>query len=88
MIDIWQRILDKCLSARFLVLIMVAITYCLVINSCLYLVTVDKMDVEFLKGLVAGLASNLVLLWKDYSARQDRYTKDNGEEREDVKNTA
>jgi hypothetical protein len=71
-----DKVIDKCLSGRFIVLIMVAVTYCTVINACLWLTANGKMDVEFLKGLIAGLASNFVMFWKDYAVRTDRSTKD------------
>lgn len=80
--NVWHRILDKCLSGRFIVLVMVAFTYCSVINASIYLAMTDKLDMEFVKGLIAGLASNLIVLWKEYSTRTDRFNK---KEEQDVK---
>jgi len=71
--DFWGRVLDKCLSGRFIVLIMIALTYCSVINACIFLAASGKIDIEFLKGLIAGLAGNVVMFWKDYSVRSDRF---------------
>jgi len=33
------------------------------------------MDIEFLKGLIAGLAGNVVMFWKDYAVRNDRFSE-------------
>ena len=73
--NIFERIMDKCLSGRFIVLIMISLTYCSVIQACLYLTSAGKMDIEFLKGLIAGLAGNVVMFWKDYAVRNDRFSE-------------
>ena len=70
-----DKILEKFLSGRFLVLLMVSFTYCSVIQACIWLAANGKIDIEFLKGLIAGLAGNVVMFWKDYSVRTDRENK-------------
>jgi len=57
---------SKMLSGRYGMLMMIGTTYCLVILGCLFLVVIDKIEDEFFKGLIIGLAGNVSTFWKDY----------------------
>lgn len=67
----------KIFSGRYLVLVMLTTTYCIIMIGCLYLAAVGKVPMDFFQGLVTGgLGATLMAVWKDYSTRTDRDVSD------------
>ena len=63
----FDKIVYKIFSGRYATLMMFGVTYCIVILGTLAMVALGKMDVKFFEGLITGLATTVVMMWKDYN---------------------
>ena len=67
-----EKILDKILSARFLMAIGFTTTYCLVMIASIVLCIMKLISVEVFLALLTGFSSNLIYIVKSYFERIDR----------------
>lgn len=65
--DILGKIIDKVFSGSFSMLVLVGITYCIIMISCVYLAARGKIPMNDFLILVAGLGTTFMALWKDYT---------------------
>jgi len=70
---VFERVVDKLMSGRFLISIMLTATYCLMPFLIASLVWVGKVEAAFLTGYIAGLAQSVLLVIKFYFEREDRH---------------
>lgn len=75
--SLWASIMDKILSARFLITVFIGITYCKMVNHCVYFylesMKADPSKMEaFVNGLTVGFSGLAVLVIKSYFDRADR----------------
>jgi Na+-driven multidrug efflux pump len=70
--DTVARIIDKCLSARFLVTVSIIVTYCISILLCIYLVIKGKLNIEAFLGLFTAFSTLAAVIVNSYFKRDDR----------------
>jgi H+/Cl- antiporter ClcA len=80
----WERVIDKLMSARFVIVVSIAGTLCLAVLQSFKIVSLDCVDKEILAfrkevfmyvmGVFSGIAGSVI---SSYFQRQDRVTKDN-----------
>jgi len=80
-----ELILDKVLSARFLITVFIGITYCKMVHHCVYFylesMKSDPGKLEaFVTGLIMGFSSIAMFVIKSYFDRTDRPTADQSTE--------
>jgi H+/Cl- antiporter ClcA len=82
--NIWERIIDKLMSARFVIVVSIAGTLCLAVLQSFRIVTLDCVDKEtlmfrkevfmYVMGVFSGIAGSVI---SSYFQRHDRVNKDN-----------
>ena len=76
-----EIILDKILSARFIITVCIGFTYCKMVHHCVYFYLESmksdpgKME-AFVTGLIMGFSSIAMFVIKSYFDRTDRPTAD------------
>lgn len=75
----WQKIADKFLSGRFIVTILLAISYCVMPFVLAYLVLKGKIEAAFFTGYLTGFCQSFLLVAKFYFERLDRPNENNGQ---------
>lgn len=76
-----EIILDKVLSARFIITVCIGFTYCKMVHHCVYFYLESmksdpgKME-AFVTGLIMGFSSIAMFVIKSYFDRTDRSTPD------------
>lgn len=73
----YEMIIAKFFSARFLITVMVGLTYCKMVHHCVYFylqaMTADPGKMEaFVTGLIMGFSGLATLVIKSYFDRTDR----------------
>lgn len=67
------RVIDKLLSARFIVTVSIIITYCLSVLGCLYLVVKNKLSIEAFLGIFTAFSTLAAMVVKSYFERNDKF---------------
>lgn len=75
--NIIMAILDKVLSARFIITVLIGLTYCKMVHHCVYFflesMKADPGKLEaFATGLIMGFSSIAMFVIKSYFDRTDR----------------
>lgn len=76
LLEIINNIVNKCLSARFLMTIIFSFTYCGVILGCTYAMLKGKLTIDAFLGIFVGFVTLSTMITKSYF---DKYRpKENG----------
>lgn len=73
----YEAIINKILSARFIITVFIGVTYCEMVHHCVYFylqsmaTNPEKME-AFVTGLVMGFSGIAMLVIKSYFDRSDR----------------
>ena len=82
---IWERIVDKLMSARFLIAVITTMTLCVAVIQLIRIIGLENADKELLNfrkeiflyvmGVFSGIAGSVI---SSYFSRGDRKDKSNG----------
>ena len=67
-----KYVISKMMSARFLMAVMFAATYCGVMVGCVVLTVKKILPVEAFLGIFAGFSGVATMIYESYFKREDR----------------
>lgn len=76
-----EKIIDKLMSGRYSMLVLFGLTLCVIATISLYLLIKGRIEKETFMTIVAIVATNFTMMWKDYMQVNPK----NGEKPPEVK---